>query len=356
MLVTLNGNTENILAYVRNSGLSEEKYERLVPEIKLYQKLFQLKYREDITNQDILKKLLDLESKIELSKRAEILDAWLASNMGGVVRVDQLDLVCPECLCETLTDKADDGDKVCMACGLVVDASYDEGITFDDSLDRDVTFQPSSKLSFTDGLGCTLKSTDIHRLLINNDVDFSEFKKTNPQEASDLLLNGLVVKDGFAFRLSDGYVRRLPIADIDNIFNQQDKPLRKYKMAMIVDSFSNDNKQVLSYSEQLCEKYGIESPVFKDTLGRKVRQARANLKYFGNARPRIKPLVDTVFFRCLLDFKKKTEIKKAKPNLHIDYAIANLIAEYALFKKNHSTPNLSSKFLDDYEARVLNSE
>jgi hypothetical protein len=55
-----------------------------------------------------------------------------------------------------------------------------------------------------------------------------------------------------------------------------------------------------------------------------------------------------------LDFKKKTEIKKAKPNLHIDYGIANLIAEYAVFKRKHSKPNLDSSFLDDYEAKVLN--
>jgi len=77
-------------------------------------------------------------------------------------------------------------------------------------------------------------------------------------------------------------------------------------MAMIVDSFSNDNKQVLSYSLQLCEKYGIASPVFRDSLGRKVRSVRSTLKHFGNSRPRIKPLVDTAFFLTLLDFKKKT--------------------------------------------------
>jgi hypothetical protein len=348
MLATLNGNTENILDYVRINGFSLEKYERLVPEMKLHQQLFQLKYREDITNQDILKKLLGLNSNIELAKYAEILDAWIASQ-----KTLNLDLVCPECLCAVLTDKPEEGDKVCLCCGLVANASYEENIPFDDSLDRDVTFHPSSALSFSDGLGQTIKSHEIHKLLTNNDVDLSEFQKTNPQEAADLLLRGYAIKDVSFYRLSQGYVRRLPMADIENAFNQQDKPLRKYKMAMIVDSFSNDNKQVLSYSLQLCEKYGIASPVFRDSLGRKVRSARATLKHFGNSRPRIKPLVDTVFFLTLLDFKKKIEIKKAKPNLRIDYGIANLIAEYAVFKRNHSKPNLDSSFLDDYEAKVL---
>jgi hypothetical protein len=73
----------------------------------------------------------------------------------------------------------------------------------------------------------------------------------------------------------------------------------------------------------------------------------------GNSRPRIKPLVDTMFYLTLLRFKKKTEIQKAKPNLHIDYGIANLIAEHADFKEKHSKPNLDSSFLDDYEAKVL---
>jgi hypothetical protein len=248
MLAAFNGNTENILAYVGNSGFSLEKYGRLVPEMKLHQQLFQLKYREDITDQDILKKLLGLNSNIELAKYAEILDAWIASQ-----KTLNLDLVCPECLVAVLTDKPEEGDKVCLCCGLVANASYEENIPFDDSLDRDVTFHPSSPLSFSDGLGQTIKSQEIHKLLTNNDVDLSEFQKVNPQEASDLLLSGsgIVLKDGFAFRLSQGYVRRLSIADIENAFNQQDKPLRKYKMAMIVDSFSNDNKQILSYSLHL---------------------------------------------------------------------------------------------------------
>jgi hypothetical protein len=287
---------------------------------------------------------------IELAKYAEILDAWITSQ-----KTLNLDLVCPECLCAVLTDKSEEGDKVCLCCGLVANASYEENIPFDDSLDRDVPFHPSSPLSFSDGLGQTIKSQEIHKLLTNNDVDLSEFQKTNPQEASDLLLSGsgIFLKDGFAFRLSQGYVRRLPMADIENAFNQQDKPLRKYKMAMIVDSFSNDNKQVLSYSLQLCEKYGISDVVFKNRLGSKVRSARATLKHFGNLRPRIRPLVDTMFYLTLLRFKKKTEIKKAKPNLHIDYGIANLIADDVLFKRKHSTPNLDSGFLDEYEARVL---
>ncbi|MGA3112331.1 MAG: hypothetical protein ABSE15_09940 [Candidatus Bathyarchaeia archaeon] len=348
MLFELNGNTANILAYVKNNGFSEEKYLRLIPDLKLHQQLFQLKYRENITDPENLIKTLGLDSDIELTKYVEVLEGWLASQ-----KTLNLDLVCPECLVAVLTDKVDDGEKVCLCCSLVVGASYDESIPFDDSLDRDVTFQPSSALSFTDGLGCTIKSQEIHKLLSNNDVDFSEFQKTNPQEASKLGEKGFVINGAYCYRLSSGYVRKLPVSDIDNLFNQQDLPLRKSKLGRVVDSFANDNKAVLSYSSFICDKYGISDIVFRETLARKVRQARATLKYFGNSRPRINRLVDTVFFRCLLDFGKKTEIKKAKPNLHIDYAIANLIVEQALFKKNHSTPNLSSKFLDDYEAQVL---
>ncbi len=351
MLATLNGNTENILAYVRNSGFSLEKYEQIIPEMKLHQQLFQLKYRENIIDQDILKKLLGLNSNIELAKYVEILNAWITSQ-----KTLDLDLVCPECLVAVLTDKPEEGDRVCLCCGVVANASYEESIPFDDSLDRDVTFQPSSALSFSDGLGQTIKSQEIHKLLTNNDVDLSEFQKANPQEAADLLLCGYAIKDISFYRLSQGYVRRIPMADINNLFNQQDKPLRKYKLAMVVDSFTTDNKAVLVSAERLCEKYGITDVVFKNSLGSKVRLARATLKHFGNSRPRIKPLVDTVFFLTLLDFKKKTEIKKAKPHLRIDYGIANLIAEYTVFKRKHSKPNLNSSFLDAYEAKVLNNK
>ena len=93
--------------------------------------------------------------------------------------------------------------------------------------------------------------------------------------------------------------------------------------------------------------------VFKNSLGSKVRATRATLKHLGNLRPRIKRLVDTVFFLTLLDFNKKTEIKKSKPFLRIDYGIANLIAEYSVFKRTHSELNLDPSFLDDYEAKIL---
>ncbi len=349
MLVELNGNTDNVLAYVRNNGFSEEKYLALIPEMKLYRQLFQLKYKEDETNPSILTKTLGLSSNIELAKRAEILDAWIASQ-----KTLNLDLICPECLLYAVYDDPERGDKVCKACCTVIDASYDEGVSFDNSLDRDVTFQPSSTLSFTGGLGGTLKRNEIHKLLPDNNVDFSEFQKAKPKEASDLMLfGGLIAKNDFAYCLSKGYVYRLPLADVLNLFHQLDKPLRKSRVAMIVDSFTNDNKAVLVYAYRLCEKHGIENQAFKNSLGTNVIQGRKILKEFGNSRPRIKPFVDTVFYLTLLDFKKGPEIKRVKSHLQIDYSIANLIRDYQYFKINHSKPNSDSSSLNIHEAKCL---
>ena len=348
MLVTLNGNTENVLAYVRNSGLSEEKYLALIPEMRIYRQLFQLKYKEEVTNPDILTKMLGLSSNIELAKRAEILDAWITSQ-----KTLDLDLVCPECLLSTIYDDSERGDKVCMACGLVADASYDESVPYDESLDRDVTFQPSSKLSYTGGLGCTIKSTEIHKLLPDNNIDFKEFQQTNPQEASNLALFDLTAKNDFAYYLSKGFVYKLPLANVSNLFHQLDKPLRKSRLAMIVDSSTNDNKGVLVYACHLCEKHGIENQAFKNSLGTNVVQGRKILKQFGYSRPRIKPLVDTVFYLTLLDFKKGPEIKRIKPHLQIDYSIANLICDYRYFKINHSNPNPNASSLNIREAQCL---
>lgn len=354
-MVTLNGNSEDILAYVRNSGLSEEKYLALVPEMKLYQELFKLKYKEDETNPAFLTKRLGLSSEIELAKRAAVLDAWLASVMGGSVRPDWISYVCPECLNVAVIDDAERGDRVCMSCAVVVDASYDDGVSFDDSLDRDVTFQPSSSLSFT-GLGGTLKGTDFHKLLADNRVIFSEFQKTNPNEARDLMLLGdlKAAKNGVDYCLSKDYVYHRPHATVLNFFHQLDKPLRKSRLAMIVDSYTNDNKGVLIAAYRLSEKYGIESQTFKNTLGTNVLQARKLLKEFGNSRPRITPLVETVFYLTLLDFKKVPEIRRIKPSLkNIDLNIANLIYDYRNFKLDHKKPNFNPANLNVYEKRCL---
>jgi hypothetical protein len=348
MLVELNGNTENILAYVRNSGFSEEKYSALIPEMKLYRQLFKLKYKEEVTDPAILTKMLDLSSNIELTKYAEILDTWITSQ-----KTLDLDLFCPECLLCAVYDDSERGDKVCMACGLVADASYDESIPYDESIDRDLTFQPSSQLSYTGGLGGTLKGTEIHKLLPDNNIDFSEFQQTNPQEASNLVLFGLTAKNDFAYYLSKGFVYRLPIADVSNLFHQLDKPLRKKRLAMIVDSFTNDNKSVLVYAYHLCEKHGIENQAFKNSLGTNVIQGRKILKQFGYSRPRIKPLVDTVFYLTLLDFKKGPEIKRVKPHLQIDYSIGNLIDDHRYFKFVHSKPNYDPSSLNIREAKCL---
>ena len=346
---------ENGLAYVKNSGLPLEKYESLLPEINVYRQLFRFKYTEKVEDAAVLKKLLHLNDLNKLAKYSDNLDSWLASAMGGSIRLDWLSYVCPECLNAVVQDKAEEGDKVCLACGLVADASYEESLPFDDSLDRDVTFQPTSKLDFRDGLGNTLKSQQIHHLLINTDDDFSTFKELQPQLASGLSLFGLVAKDGFCYRLLNGYVRHVPIGDVDNVFNQKDKPLRKCKLAQVVDSFTTENKPILNYAEQLCNKYGIEDKTFKGALGLKIRKARSTLKSLGNSRPRLRPIADTIFFVCLLDFKKRHELMQAKPYLMIDANIFNLLCDYRLFKLRHAKPNYDRALLYAYEKQALES-
>jgi hypothetical protein len=176
-----------------------------------------------------------------------------------------------------------------------------------------------------------------------------------------MLLGDLkAAKNGFDYCLSKGYVYRLPHADILNLFHQLDKPLRKSKLAMIVDSYANDSKSVLVSANRLCEKHGIESQTFKNSLGTNVIQARKLLKEFGNSRPRITPLVETVFYLTLLDFKKIPEIKRIKPCLkNIDLSIANLIYDYRNFKRDHKNPDGSFKpnsnpsNLNIWEKRVL---
>jgi hypothetical protein len=344
---------KNGLNYVRNSGLPVPLYMCMLPQIRVYRALFRFKYMEKVEDPKILKRLLHLESLVELQKYSDTLDAWLTAAMGDTIRLDWIPFTCPECLNVVVQDKPEEGDKVCLSCGLVIDASYDETIPMDESLDRDVTMQPTSRLDFRDGLGNTIKSQNLHRLLDSPDSDFSAFKESQPQLASDLYLFGFALKEGFCYRLLNGYVRKVPIAEVDNLFNQQDKPLRKYKLGQQNDAFTVENKAIFTYASQLCIKYGVEDKTFKDSLGIKIRSMRITLKFLGNSRPRLKPIADTAFYLCLLDFKKKAELDRAEPYLKVDANIFNLIGDWKLFKINHAKPNYDRTLLEAYKKRSL---
>jgi hypothetical protein len=344
---------ENAQTYVKNNNLPLEKYQVLLPEITLYQNLFRLRYKEDVDNEAILGKILGLKEVSEVVNRNKILDDWLRIVMNGEIRKDWVRFVCPECLNVALADKPEQGDLCCTACSLVVDASYEETIPFDDHLDRDVTMQPTAPMSFYEGLGNTIKSTDLHHLVRNNDTDFKTFKEEVPQVAEKLGKDNFALFNGFFYRLIDGRVRRIQMGDVDNLFNQLDKPLRKYKLGQVNDSFTTANKPILSYATGLCAQYGITDKVFIASLGMRVKSMRATLKMLGNSRPRQRPIVDTAFFLTLLDFHKSLELARAKPYLQIRNDIFNLTFDFHYFKLKHKERNFDSTMIEAYEKALL---
>ena len=69
----------------------------------------------------------------------------------------------------------------------------------------------------------------------------------------------------------------------------------------------------------------------------------------------MRPLVNSVFYLCLLDFKKKRVIKRAKPYLKIELNLLNLLCDFRLFRIHHEKPNYDTAFLNAYEKRCLSS-
>ncbi len=345
-----------ILTYVKGYGLPESKYLELLPNIDLYRLIFRYRNLEDTTDLAVLSKLLNFEDVAQLQVYVNALNNWLALIMKNN---DWTNLVCPYCLVVSVVQREE--EKVCQLCGSVID-NFDIEST-DQSLNFGETFQPSSKMSFTDGLGNTLPKTQNHRLLINNDVKLSEFKKIRPDVAKELEAQKaanekevLAFSGDYCFRLSNGYVRRIPKTEISAQFNQLDLPLRTYKVGLNCESASIDLKYALTNAMPLCHKYGLGADqAFINTLGIEVRKILKVLTFLGLPKHRT-PLVDTAFYLCLLHFKKKKIANDAKPFLKIDCNLVNLYSDFAFFKQDHKKPNYSPDSLLALEKLYFSSE
>jgi hypothetical protein len=208
-------------------------------------------------------------------------------------------------------------------------------------------------MSFTCGLGNTIKSTDLHHLVRNDDIDFKQFKEEVPGVAEKLSKDNFALFNGYFYRLLEGRVRRIEMGSVDNLFNQMDKPLRKYKLGQQNDSFTIGNKAILSRATELCTKYDIIDKLFISAFGMRVRSMRATLKMLGNSRPRQRPLADTAFFLTLLDFHKDIELVRAKPYLQIRNDIFNLTFDFHYFKLQHKERNFDATMIRAYEKALL---
>jgi hypothetical protein len=341
------------------------EYRVLMENKKAYQLLFRYRFSEGVCNLSRLSNLIGCRDVSDVSVLIGNLEGYLRRVMGGEIRGDLLELVCPDCFELSLVNFGRDGDEIkrtCSACGTETLESCSED--FDDSIEMGSTYAPESKLSVTKGLGGTLNHKKyLHVLLHDYNVPFDKFAEFLPGVAEMLLAGAYEVEfEGFVYHLMEnsGQVRRVSVDDrfdaTQKLWHSFDKPLRK-TLAHLSSATYNELKGVLDYGEQICDHYGLKhnvtsDQIFRNTLGCDIRSLRPQLKSQHKSVP-AKRLVETLFYKNLLIFKKTEIAALAKPNLEIDHDLINYYDAYSEFLSKHSEPNNSTSLLDSMESICL---
>lgn len=340
------------------------EYQKLQQRIDAYRLLFKKFYLENISCLPLLQDLLGCKSAQEVQGLKRDLEVWFAKAANGAVASGNwVNSVCPGCLRLSLVQYSHDGEKipkVCSVCGEETSDGYIDIDDFNQDLDRDVTYAPTSFQSWTKGLGGTFNSRkDLHKLISDDSVDFEEFKVVHPEVAEELLHNLIVVTEDFAYHLivERGVVRKVDISSfyktIFSLFHQFDVPLRKTK-ALLAAAMPSDLKGVLGYSEQLCKDYSIKASegdkdqAFRNTLGRNIRTMKAALKLQGY-HVTTKRLVDTLFYMDLLLFGKVELARRAKAQLQVDLGVVNYVHAFSVFLRTHNKIDDSPTLLNALE-------
>jgi hypothetical protein len=373
--------------FERATDLIKPEYRVLLANMKAYQLLFKYKYLEHVSS---LSRLCDLVGCLDAAHVVELernLDAYLCKAMGGMIRSDLLEMVCPSCFALALTNFSKDGEEIkkcCGECGTELSDSVSDIEDFDQSLDRDTTYAPTSHASWSKGLGNTFDAKKDLLKLISNDASckISEFAKINPEIVNYLTcpeMDGsfLVALDGLAKALlpsvelvafGDKVYRRMGdnVASIsteqfyrvvDEAFHANDLYLRR-KKTMLASALPSDLKNALEYGLSLCAKYGFDrkdrDQALFNTVGHDIRVVKQLVKSLHKRHIPESQLVETVFYICLLKFKKNTAAVKAKSELNINHALFNLYFDFKDFLVAHENDDNSSTMVSVLEQASLN--
>lgn len=340
------------------STLDVEKlpeYQTLKTNLKAYQKLFKLLYLEHVQSLPLLKDELGCGDLEEVQLLISNLYKYFCVVMDGEVRGDKLVLVCPECLKMGLINYSrltGEIPRVCRLCGTQLDGNYVTPEDFDTSIEFGQTFQPTSFLSWTKGLGNTFDHKKyLHTILPTYGEDFGEFKKGNPALAEALQHNFVVVSGDFAFHLMDegmNVVRKVPTEDLFNsingLFHAQDKPLRKTK-ADYSSKTHSEYQAPLAYATTLIERYkiNVEEPknqALLNNLGIDIRVFRTILKAQHLHVP-VKSFVETLFLINLLIHGRTELATEVEHDLEIHGGFAEYYGSFKGFMRDHQNWNTS---------------
>jgi hypothetical protein len=357
--------------FVVASKLASPEYRLLLGKMRAYQKLFQYKYRENVSDLNLLCNLVGLKDVGEVVQMERILDNYLKSKMNGAIRSDLLEMVCPSCFQFTLTgfSHGEEIKKTCSECGLEVDESVSDIEDFSQFLDRDVTFAPTSALSYTGGKGGTynpsvdLKQRNFFLNGIFNDanIDWQEFVLLRP-DVADCFSDGTVAvqTETHVYLKFGELLRKVTVDDfyshLSQLFHSFDNCLRHAK-ANRAAAEPTELKTALSRGLKLCRIYGFDNTdrdqAFYNTVGNEIRSMKRLVKLLRRKHVSEAQLVDTVFYLCLLKFDKKTVAQKAKAELNINKSLANLYFDFKDFLASHQEDKTSSGLLELVEQAVF---
>jgi hypothetical protein len=345
------------------------EYQVLLEDMPFFQRLFQYRYLENVSNLSELCNLVGCRDVEEIVDAERKLDAYFRRVMGGNVRGDLLELVCPNCLQLSLSGYGKDGEgirRTCHSCGMEATDAIANIDDFNQDLDRDLTYAPTSKLSYSKGLGGSFdpnKNRDqkhfLWQALNANNVLFSEFKLEHPDITKELEGAYQVWCGDYVYCRMGDFVRRAHINEkfaADQAFwHQFDAPLKNKKLRMEI-KVKSDVKRACEYGLKLCERYGFnrkdrDQPIF-NTVGHGIRLMKQQLKDQKHRVPE-KRFVETIFYICLLKLGKRGVAVKAKSELDIDFWLVNYYVDYEEFRIKHDNLNGTPAVLNAIEQAAL---
>jgi hypothetical protein len=356
-------------AFKSSVVLGSHEYREILENQAAYQKLYKYLFLEDVSDLYLLSDLVGCRDASQVVSLKRNLEGYLRSIYGGSFdRKVVAEEVCPICFQISLTAFARGGEeikKTCTICGAELEDSFGDFNDFSQNLDRDVTYAPTSHISYSGGKGCTFNpnSDREHKNLLwnivnANNVLFSKFKEEKPEIAVEFEDGVFEVWDGkFIYCRVDSFVRRAPIDEYFNCVNafwhQFDAPLQKAKLSLMIDVKSSFRRSK-EYGLKLCEKYGFNNKDRDQAIYNTVGLLIERLKPFVDARERHvseKVFTETVFYICLLRFDRRRLAPQVKSDLEIDVDLVNFFDDImAVLEKYDQKANFDPSLLNALEA------
>lgn len=341
---------EQIIASVAVAVEASPEYQKLTENLQLYRDLYRLRYVERRTSEELIRDECNLSSVEEVELHLEILGKYFHSIMGGEIRGDKLDCICPECFRPALSRHSrltGEMRRCCKSCGCEVDDTYASVEDFDTAIEHGLTYQPMSYLSWTKGLGGTLNHKKyLHTVLTTYGEDIKEVEKRDPELAKRLRAEGTVFVNGGLYRLMENtsIVRHFSAEDLNNKFHALDKPLRKQSTDYVSKTHS-EFQTVLGKATELINKFHIntEDPAnqaFLQSFALDIRALRPELKLHKISVP-VDAFVGSLFVLNLRIFGKAELASVVEPEVQVHYGLVNFYGKYKAFWRQNQEWDMS---------------